>query len=118
MRLIYTQDGFSKTEKEEWRIVMFENILDALRLIIDAMDVFEIEFDQEATSVTTFLEQSVGLVTDGFSRCTYHLSSNEETCDHSNPYQSSIYERSRTFGLMQEFKRQSTEATNMRCMTI
>ncbi|KAI1004537.1 Guanine nucleotide-binding protein alpha-2 subunit [Podosphaera aphanis] len=38
MRLIYTKEGFSKSEKEEWRTIIFQNILDSLRLSIDAME--------------------------------------------------------------------------------
>lgn len=51
MRLIYTKDGFSSREKEEWRIVMFENIMDALKLIIDAMDLFNIKFESDEAEV-------------------------------------------------------------------
>jgi guanine nucleotide-binding protein subunit alpha len=51
MRLIYTKDGFTKNEKEEWRVIIFNNILDGLRMTVDAMDEFSIEFEYENTSV-------------------------------------------------------------------
>ncbi|RQM06278.1 hypothetical protein DH86_00001068, partial [Scytalidium sp. 3C] len=47
MRLIYTKDGFSKSEKEEWRIIIFNNILDGLRMTVDAMQEFGVEFSNE-----------------------------------------------------------------------
>lgn len=54
MRLIYTKDGFNKTEKEEWRVIIFTNILDGLRMTVDAMEEFGIEFENENTSVSIF----------------------------------------------------------------
>jgi guanine nucleotide-binding protein subunit alpha len=51
MRLIYTRDGFSKNEKEEWRLIIFQNIIDGLRRIVDAMDEFNIPFEFENTTV-------------------------------------------------------------------
>ena len=52
MRLIYTKDGFTKTEKEEWRVIIFNNILDGLRMIADAMEEMGIKFDSETASVS------------------------------------------------------------------
>jgi guanine nucleotide-binding protein subunit alpha, other len=54
MRLIYTKDGFSKNEKEEWRIIIFQNIIDGLRMIVDAMEEFQIPFEYENTTVSLF----------------------------------------------------------------
>lgn len=54
MRLIYTKDGFTKNEKEEWRVIIFNNILDGLRMVIDAMGEFGIEFEYENTAVSIF----------------------------------------------------------------
>lgn len=51
MRLIYTKDGFSKNEKEEWRIIIFNNILDGLRMALDAMDDYGLSFEYENTAV-------------------------------------------------------------------
>ncbi|KFY71841.1 hypothetical protein V499_07987 [Pseudogymnoascus sp. VKM F-103] len=50
MRLIYSQ-GFSKSEKEEWRAIIFNNILTAFRVIIDAMEELEIPFEDQFNSV-------------------------------------------------------------------
>ncbi|PBP21447.1 G protein alpha subunit [Diplocarpon rosae] len=50
MRLIYTKDGFTQTEKEEWRVIIFNNILDGLRMTINAMEDFGITFEYENTS--------------------------------------------------------------------
>jgi guanine nucleotide-binding protein subunit alpha, other len=54
MRLIYTKDGFNKNEKEEWRVIIFNNILDGLRMTVDAMEEFGIEFEYENTTVRIF----------------------------------------------------------------
>lgn len=51
MRLIYTKDGFTKNEKEEWRVIIFNNILDGLRMSVDAMEEFDIQFEYENTTV-------------------------------------------------------------------
>lgn len=51
MRLIYTDKGFSKNEKEEWRIIIFHNILDGLRMTVEAMSDFNIPFENENTDV-------------------------------------------------------------------
>ncbi|KAG0652939.1 glycoprotein2 [Hyphodiscus hymeniophilus] len=51
MRLIYTKDGFTQTEKEEWRIIIFNNILDGLRMTVDAMEEYSIHFEYENTTV-------------------------------------------------------------------
>lgn len=55
MRLIYTKDGFSKSEKEEWRIIIFNNILDGLRMTVDAMQEFGVEFSNEKNEVSLSL---------------------------------------------------------------
>ncbi len=44
MKLIYAQ-GFSKTEKLEWKTVVFNNIIQSFRLIFDAMQELDIEFE-------------------------------------------------------------------------
>lgn len=51
MRLIYTKDGFTKNEKEEWRIIIFNNILDSLRMVVEAMEEYGVPFAYENTSV-------------------------------------------------------------------
>lgn len=49
MRLIYTKEGFSKQEKEEWRCIIFNNVLDSLRIIVNAMEEFKFAFQNEST---------------------------------------------------------------------
>lgn len=46
MKLIYAQ-GFSKSEKLEWKPVVFNNIVQAFRLIFDAMQGLEIKFEND-----------------------------------------------------------------------
>ncbi len=52
MRLIYAQ-GFSKQEKEEWRAIIFNNILSAFKVILDAMEELGIEFDVKENDVSS-----------------------------------------------------------------
>jgi guanine nucleotide-binding protein subunit alpha len=52
MRLIYSQ-GFSKSEKEEWRAIIFNNILHAFKVILHAMDELGQEFDVKENEVST-----------------------------------------------------------------
>jgi guanine nucleotide-binding protein subunit alpha len=61
MKLIYTKDGFTKNEKEEWRVIIFNNILDGLRMTIDAMEEFGIRFEYDNTSVRTSANNNVDL---------------------------------------------------------
>lgn len=51
MKLIYAQ-GFSKSEKLEWRPVIFANILQSFRLIFDAMNEFNIKLEDEDNEVS------------------------------------------------------------------
>ncbi|KAB5577648.1 guanine nucleotide binding protein, alpha subunit [Coniochaeta sp. 2T2.1] len=46
MKLIYAQ-GFSKTEKLEWKPVVFNNIVQSFRLIFDAMNDLGLKLDSE-----------------------------------------------------------------------
>ena len=55
MKLIYAQ-GFSKTEKLEWKPVVFNNIVQSFRLIFDAMHELDLEFENkenEASNIRT-----------------------------------------------------------------
>ena len=53
MKLIYAQ-GFSKTEKLEWKPVVFANIIQSFRLIFDAMTELNIKFENEDNEASTF----------------------------------------------------------------
>jgi guanine nucleotide-binding protein subunit alpha len=44
MKLIYAQ-GFSKSEKLEWKPVVFNNVVQSFQLIFDAMDDLDIGFE-------------------------------------------------------------------------
>lgn len=50
MRLIYAT-GFSKQEREEWRAIIFSNILSAFKTILEAMEDLEIPFDEKKNEV-------------------------------------------------------------------
>lgn len=52
MKLIYTKEGISKSEKEEWRVIIFNNLLDGLRMAIDAMEEMGISFQHDNTTVS------------------------------------------------------------------
>jgi hypothetical protein len=51
MKLIYAS-GFSKSEKEEWRAIIFSNILNAFKVIVDAMEEMGIDFDHKRNDVS------------------------------------------------------------------
>lgn len=118
MRLIYTRDGFTKNEKAEWRIIIFQNIIDGLRMIVDAMEEFEIGFEFENTTVRPLdlLPRRYASphppLTDP--RSTFLSLWRRKTSILSSPYRSSISEPSKTCGQMGESKRQLRGVTNMR----
>ncbi|RKF80010.1 Guanine nucleotide-binding protein alpha-2 subunit [Golovinomyces cichoracearum] len=49
MRLIYTKEGFSKSEKEKWRVIIFKNLHDGLRMNLVAMQESGIKLQYEST---------------------------------------------------------------------
>lgn len=52
MKLLYAQ-GFSKSEKEEWRAIIFQNLQGAFKVILDAMDELTIPFQNEKNKVSS-----------------------------------------------------------------
>lgn len=52
MKLIYAT-GFSKTEKLEWKPVVFNNIVQSFRMIHDAMKELDISFEKPESEVRT-----------------------------------------------------------------
>lgn len=50
MKLIYAQ-GFSKNEKLEWKPVVFNNIIQAFKLIFEAMNELDIKFENPENEV-------------------------------------------------------------------
>jgi hypothetical protein len=65
MRLLYTRDNFSRNEKAEWRINIFQNIINGLHMIVDVMEEFGIPFENENLTVGPFsspLHQTMDVV--------------------------------------------------------
>lgn len=50
MKLIYAQ-GFSKNERLEWKPVVFNNVVQSIRLIFDVMNDQSIEFENKGNEV-------------------------------------------------------------------
>uniref|UniRef100_A0A8H7KB39 Uncharacterized protein n=1 Tax=Bionectria ochroleuca TaxID=29856 RepID=A0A8H7KB39_BIOOC len=63
MKLIYTQ-GFSKSEKLEWKPVIFNNIVQSFKTIHDAMNELNISFEKpesEKHMALVLIEREIGL---------------------------------------------------------
>jgi guanine nucleotide-binding protein subunit alpha len=58
MKLIYAQ-GFSKTEKLEWKPVVFNNIVQSFRLIFDAMNDLGLKLDSEDNEVSELASKNL-----------------------------------------------------------
>ena len=43
MRIIHSS-GFSKTERKQWRVVIFHNLVDAFQILLGAMEDADIDF--------------------------------------------------------------------------
>jgi hypothetical protein len=56
MKLIYTQ-GFSKSEKLEWKPVIFNNIVQSFKTIHDAMNELNISFEKPESEVRLLSQQ-------------------------------------------------------------
>ena len=52
MRLMHS-DGFTRTEREQWRVVIFNNLVHAFQVIFSAMQELEQEFSNSANLVRT-----------------------------------------------------------------
>lgn len=46
MRLLYAQ-GFSNSERDDFRCIIFSNVLNAVKLLCQAMEVYELQFEYE-----------------------------------------------------------------------
>lgn len=53
MKLIYSQ-GFSKSERLDWKPVVFSNIIQSFKAIFDAMNELGFEFDSPDNEVSFF----------------------------------------------------------------
>ena len=109
MRLIYTKDGFTKNEKEEWRVIIFNNILDGLRMTIAAMEEFGVEFENEKTTVRLHFSfilkfKARAELTSRF-RSTYLLSTRRRICAHTRRFLLNILWLSKKCGWMLGSKR-------------
>jgi len=57
MRLLYAS-GFSRNEREDYRCIIFSNILNAFKILIDAMDQLEIRFEDRGNEVVSHWHSS------------------------------------------------------------
>lgn len=51
MRLIHT-GGFNRSERKQWRVVIFSNIVNAFQVIVGAMQEQDGAFDNEQNAVS------------------------------------------------------------------
>jgi guanine nucleotide-binding protein G(i) subunit alpha len=54
MKLLYAS-GFSTAERKGYRRIVFSNILDSLRVVLEAMVFYGLAFETEANKVLSFL---------------------------------------------------------------
>lgn len=52
MRLIHTK-GFSQSERKQWKVTIFQNMLHAFQAVFGAMEEQEVEFGEESNIVCT-----------------------------------------------------------------
>ena len=50
MKLIHAS-GFSKSERDDYRAIIFGNLLTSLKVILEAMDGYDIEFEDKDNEV-------------------------------------------------------------------
>ncbi len=50
MKLLYAE-GFPNSEREEWRATIFSNLINAFKVILDAMEEYGIDFGNPANMV-------------------------------------------------------------------
>lgn len=50
MRLIHTK-GFSKEERKQWKVTIFQNLLHAFQVVFGAMEEQDVEFAEESNIV-------------------------------------------------------------------
>ena len=61
MRLMHS-DGFSRSEREQWRVVIFNNLVHAFQVIFSAMQELEQEFSNSANLVRIYRNLSAGML--------------------------------------------------------
>lgn len=57
MKLIHTA-GFSKSDRDEYRVIIFANLLQSLKLILEAMENFDLTFENPENEVLSHVHQS------------------------------------------------------------
>lgn len=64
MRLLHTK-GFSASERKQWKVTIFNNLLHAFQVIFGAMEEQEVDFAQESNivSATNFIWHSKHVLT-------------------------------------------------------
>ena len=118
MKLLYAQ-GFTKSEKEEWRAIIFQNIQGAFKVIIDAMEELSIPFENEKNKVSSNWPVEFWTI-DAYSvRSNMSMpSSLKTTLVQRICCQWLTCSRSRICGLMEEFNKQLRRAMNSLYTTI
>lgn len=138
MKLIYAQ-GFSKNEKNEWKPVIFGNIVQSFRLIFDAMNemgiVLENEENEASNSSTRHpiaegipaaarrggnpppTHGSIPLTMAFIRRKTWRTSWSSTRCGPTSHCRWTIWSRSSGYGSTAACSRPSSRATSMHCTT-
>jgi guanine nucleotide-binding protein subunit alpha len=60
MRLIHTK-GFSQSERKQWKVTIFQNLLHAFQVVFGAMEEQEVEFAEQNNVVGVFHAWFYGL---------------------------------------------------------
>jgi hypothetical protein len=68
MKLIYSQ-GFSKNEKLEWKPVVFSNIVQSFKVIFEAMQELQIDFENPDNEVSGLFSRQFSRVSVGTRDC-------------------------------------------------
>ena len=56
MRLLHTK-GFSSSERKQWKVTIFNNLLHAFQVIFGAMEEQEVDFAHESNIVSLLLRR-------------------------------------------------------------
>jgi hypothetical protein len=113
MRVLYwndprAPDGFSYAERRTWRTVIFNNVLAAIRQVIDAMEEFEIDLEHDNNIVS----ESVALLTSSLIVSFYVRRKRLKIPRASLLRTYNLYKHC---GMTAAFNKLCAEETNMRC---
>jgi guanine nucleotide-binding protein subunit alpha len=84
MKLIYAQ-GFSKNEKLEWKPVVFNNVVQSMRLIFDVMSDQGIDFENKDNEVKNYPMPSLPTPIEPHAGADQLLPTEEPSVDSSRP---------------------------------